>query len=231
MSLFRGSFLIMRQHPRMMSTVPSLSRLRLQDGVDQYEIQVHDKCMAVKTIIIDMEAYEILSRFKDGRKSFSQVIKDELGRKRTGRDLKARDRTAANERGCRRCHRSSNPCSAAPQSPGSEAVIHLDTSFLVDLLRETSRGKPGPASAFLVEIENEQLAASVFVQCELYAGAELSRRPKLEGNKPTSSRWASRSYTRSNHSTHLRPIVRYARARRTAHWEHGSPHRRVRGHG
>ena len=88
MSVFRGSFLIMRQHPRMMSTVPSLSRLRLQDGVDQYEIQVHDKCMAVKTIIIDMEAYEILSRFKDGRKSFSQVIKDELGRKRTGRDLK-----------------------------------------------------------------------------------------------------------------------------------------------
>jgi len=48
---------------------------------------VHDKCMAVKTITIDMEAYEILSRFKDGRKSFSQVIKDELGRKRTGRDL------------------------------------------------------------------------------------------------------------------------------------------------
>ena len=44
--------------------------------------------MAVKTITIDMEAYEILSRFKDGGKSFSQVIKDELGRKRTGRDLK-----------------------------------------------------------------------------------------------------------------------------------------------
>ena len=62
-------------------------------------------------------------------------------------------------------------------------MIHLDTSFLVDLLRETSRGKPGPASAFLVEIENEQLAASVFVQCELYAGAELSRRPKAERNK------------------------------------------------
>ena len=62
-------------------------------------------------------------------------------------------------------------------------MIHLDTSFLVDLLRETSRGKPGPASAFLVGIENEELAASVFVQCELYAGAELSRRPKAERSK------------------------------------------------
>ena len=35
----------------------------------------------------------------------------------------------------------------------------------------------------MVEIENEQLAASIFVQCELYAGAELSRRPKAERNK------------------------------------------------
>ena len=49
---------------------------------------MHDKCMAVKTITIDMEAYEILARYKEGRKSFSQVIKDELGRKRTGRDLR-----------------------------------------------------------------------------------------------------------------------------------------------
>ncbi|HSF16337.1 MAG TPA: antitoxin VapB family protein [Vicinamibacteria bacterium] len=44
--------------------------------------------MAVKTITIDIEAYEILSRYKAPGKSFSEVIKDELGRRRTGRDLR-----------------------------------------------------------------------------------------------------------------------------------------------
>ena len=44
--------------------------------------------MAVKTITIDLEAYEILSRYKDGRKSFSEVIKSELGRRSQGRDLR-----------------------------------------------------------------------------------------------------------------------------------------------
>jgi predicted CopG family antitoxin len=43
--------------------------------------------MAVKTITIDMEAYDILSRFKEDGMSFSKVIKEQLGRKRTGRDL------------------------------------------------------------------------------------------------------------------------------------------------
>jgi predicted CopG family antitoxin len=44
--------------------------------------------MAVKTITIDMEAYEILSRYKEDGMSFSKVIKEQLGRKRTGRDLR-----------------------------------------------------------------------------------------------------------------------------------------------
>ena len=59
-------------------------------------------------------------------------------------------------------------------------MIHLDTSFLVDLLRESARGKPGRATKFLGEIEEEQLAACVHVQCELHSGAEQSRRPEEE---------------------------------------------------
>lgn len=52
-------------------------------------------------------------------------------------------------------------------------MIHLDTTFLVDLLREARRG-PGPATAFLETLEDQELAISVHALCELYAGAELS---------------------------------------------------------
>lgn len=45
--------------------------------------------MAVKTITIDLEAYELLARRKKPGQSFSKVIKDHFGRVRTGRDLKA----------------------------------------------------------------------------------------------------------------------------------------------
>jgi tRNA(fMet)-specific endonuclease VapC len=59
-------------------------------------------------------------------------------------------------------------------------LIHLDTSFLVDLLRERSRGLDGPATRLLDRFAGEELGVSVFVACELLAGAELSANPAGE---------------------------------------------------
>lgn len=65
-------------------------------------------------------------------------------------------------------------------------MIHLDTSYLVDLLRETARGKPGPATRRLEELADEELWMSVHVACELQAGAEGSDRPALERKRVAS---------------------------------------------
>jgi tRNA(fMet)-specific endonuclease VapC len=60
-------------------------------------------------------------------------------------------------------------------------VIHLDSSFLIDLLRENAHGRPGPALDLIEGLdESELLAVSVHVVCELRAGAELTRRPAQE---------------------------------------------------
>ncbi len=59
-------------------------------------------------------------------------------------------------------------------------MTHLDTSFVVDLLREAARGANGPASRFLAGIQNEEVGISVFVACELAAGAAMSKRPARE---------------------------------------------------
>ena len=63
-------------------------------------------------------------------------------------------------------------------------MTHLDTSFLVDLLREHGRGKRGTATAYLDTLAaSEPLVISVHVVCELLAGAELSRDPEREARE------------------------------------------------
>ena len=60
-------------------------------------------------------------------------------------------------------------------------MIHLDSSFLIDLLRETANQHPGPAFDLIESFEeHEVLAVSVHVVCELRAGAELSRKALVE---------------------------------------------------
>lgn len=60
-------------------------------------------------------------------------------------------------------------------------MIHLDSSLLIDLLRETFRERPGPAfDAFESIDDTALLGVSVHVVCELRAGAELARKPIKE---------------------------------------------------
>lgn len=58
-------------------------------------------------------------------------------------------------------------------------MIHLDTSFLIDLLREQIRGA-GPATRWLEAQAAMPLAASLFVACELEAGAANASHPTRE---------------------------------------------------
>lgn len=50
----------------------------------------------------------------------------------------------------------------------------------MDLLRESGRQAPGPATRFLDAHMQEDVCISVLVSCELSAGAELSARPSAE---------------------------------------------------
>ena len=63
-------------------------------------------------------------------------------------------------------------------------MIHLDSAFVIDLLRESRAQCPGPAFDFIESLPGTEIVAiSVLVLCELRAGAELSRQPlrELEG--------------------------------------------------
>lgn len=59
-------------------------------------------------------------------------------------------------------------------------MIHLDTTFLADAIRESRRGTDGPARRWLADHAREPLAVSVFVMCELLVGAELHAEAEVE---------------------------------------------------
>jgi predicted nucleic acid-binding protein len=59
-------------------------------------------------------------------------------------------------------------------------VIHVDSSYLVDLLREQARGKEGRATGFLESHASDRLLVSLFVVCELEAGAAQASSPDRE---------------------------------------------------
>ena len=49
--------------------------------------------------------------------------------------------------------------------------VLLDTSFLIDLERETTAGRSGPATAFLTKLRERRLVVSVVTVAELLEGA------------------------------------------------------------
>lgn len=60
-------------------------------------------------------------------------------------------------------------------------MIHFDSSFLIDLLREEAKGRAGSALEFIEALEDgEVLGVSVHVICELRVGAEMSKRALSE---------------------------------------------------
>jgi tRNA(fMet)-specific endonuclease VapC len=61
--------------------------------------------------------------------------------------------------------------------------MFIDTSFCIDVMRERQRGKQGPASHKLASLGETPLYMSLFVACELQAGARLSNNPHVELRK------------------------------------------------
>lgn len=59
-------------------------------------------------------------------------------------------------------------------------MIHLDSTLLIDRLRESARDEAGRATRFLEDASKEEIVVSVHAFCELYAGAALSDNPEKE---------------------------------------------------
>jgi len=59
-------------------------------------------------------------------------------------------------------------------------VIHIDTCFATDLLRELKRDTPGPATKYLSDHADDTFSASIFVACELESGVHASNDPVRE---------------------------------------------------
>ena len=58
--------------------------------------------------------------------------------------------------------------------------MFVDTSFVIDLMRERRRGRIGEATRTLHAHSAAKLRMPVFVRCELEAGARRSREPRRE---------------------------------------------------
>lgn len=61
--------------------------------------------------------------------------------------------------------------------------MFLDTSYCIALMREWARGSEGPAVKKLRELGDTSLRISLFVACELEAGARMSDNPNQEIRK------------------------------------------------
>lgn len=61
--------------------------------------------------------------------------------------------------------------------------MFLDTSFCIDVMRERKQGNKGPASRKLESLGETPLYMSLFVACELQAGARMSNNPQAELRK------------------------------------------------
>ncbi len=61
--------------------------------------------------------------------------------------------------------------------------MFLDTTFCIDLMREYHRKTRGPATRKLASLGTTPLYASLFVACELHAGARMASDPQRELRK------------------------------------------------
>ena len=61
--------------------------------------------------------------------------------------------------------------------------MFLDTTFCIDLMREYHRKTRGPATRKLTSLGTTPLYASLFVACELHAGARMAGEPQRELRK------------------------------------------------